>query len=862
MPENYLLRREREKKGWSQAKLAELVGTTPRTISRWERGVVTPYPYYRERLCNLFGKTGIELGFVDDLQPPSLTVPDHSSANALAETLLDPSIPFLQCRFHTLVGRESLIQGIKGLLFSEYSPWHIALYGLPGMGKTALCVALALDADVQNQFRNGVLWVGLGPQPDVPTQLARWGKLLNVSPQQSNSDDVISAWSMALRTAIGNRHMLLVIDDVWRLEDALPFLIGGPHSKHLLSTRIPRIAYTITTQEAIRKVPELDELSSQELLKNIVPNLSSQGQEAIQQLIRAVNGSPLALTLIGRYLALQAFSGQPRRIQASLTYLRDAEHRFHLSIPNTPSEQLQHISSKQSYSLYAAIAVSDQALSSAARQALRDLSILPTKPQQFSEEVALAVTQQSVEVIDELLDAGLLESSHGYYTLHQTIADYARLHSDMHQARERLVQYVVQFITQHHRESEALERNSDLLFYALDIAYKFQMVHEFLACVRYLTPLLATIDLSRAEYYLREANALIANQNGAIPTHHRAMILFERGKVARQRSQFQEAFIFLQQALSVAEQGEEDTLRSDILSTLGWVAVRLGQYAQAEIYCRQGIQLAEVLQVPELLTKNLMSLITTNVYLGNYLLAEDNARRALIIAEQYGNRGWLYRQLLNMLGHVLFERGCYQEALNHFLEAYLQGRQYNEEATTGIALGGMSRCYGKMGLLDEAEQCREQATALLIQKEHEKLAWVVGTFSCLCDGALEQEDLTKAKLLLQKGTLLVQQLRIDHSLLPFLFQCTEGEISLHSGEYERAEMIFQDVILRVPAEARILHARAYYGLARLAVHRANFSEAHEQLLCSLEKLVNTGAFLQQEIEDWAKKLPNNDGVPR
>ncbi len=59
------LRRERERRGWSQAEVASRIGVpSPFHVSRWERGVVIPSPRYRARYCHLFGKDANELGFV------------------------------------------------------------------------------------------------------------------------------------------------------------------------------------------------------------------------------------------------------------------------------------------------------------------------------------------------------------------------------------------------------------------------------------------------------------------------------------------------------------------------------------------------------------------------------------------------------------------------------------------------------------------------------------------------------------------------------------------------------------------------------------------------------------------------------
>jgi transcriptional regulator with XRE-family HTH domain len=62
---NDLLRYEREKRGWSQNRLAELIGADPTMISRWECGERKPSSFYQEKLCNLFGRDAIELGLVE-----------------------------------------------------------------------------------------------------------------------------------------------------------------------------------------------------------------------------------------------------------------------------------------------------------------------------------------------------------------------------------------------------------------------------------------------------------------------------------------------------------------------------------------------------------------------------------------------------------------------------------------------------------------------------------------------------------------------------------------------------------------------------------------------------------------------------
>jgi len=58
------LRTERKRQGWTQAKLAEVLGVSTKTVVRWEAGRCVPFPYYRQKLSALFGKTAQELGLL------------------------------------------------------------------------------------------------------------------------------------------------------------------------------------------------------------------------------------------------------------------------------------------------------------------------------------------------------------------------------------------------------------------------------------------------------------------------------------------------------------------------------------------------------------------------------------------------------------------------------------------------------------------------------------------------------------------------------------------------------------------------------------------------------------------------------
>ena len=70
------LRYERELRGWSQqelvkrilalcAKYGEYPALDTKTVGRWEREEHKQSPYYRSRLCRMFGRNAIQLGFIE-----------------------------------------------------------------------------------------------------------------------------------------------------------------------------------------------------------------------------------------------------------------------------------------------------------------------------------------------------------------------------------------------------------------------------------------------------------------------------------------------------------------------------------------------------------------------------------------------------------------------------------------------------------------------------------------------------------------------------------------------------------------------------------------------------------------------------
>jgi transcriptional regulator with XRE-family HTH domain len=505
---NRLLKRAREAASLSQDDLANLIGTNASTISGWERHEHQPSGYFREKLCAALGKSAAELGLLPPAEP------------IVGSSLFDPLIPFPIA----LIGRDEQLARLRQQLLVSRMTFTVLL-GLPGIGKTAMAAALTYDQRVQRHFQDGILWIGLGPEPNIAGLLSRWGKLLGLSRNEMAELHTKEVWINTLRSAIGERSMLLVIDDAWSLEDVLACCVGGLNCTYLLSTRFPEIAARITIN-GMTRVEELTTQDGMVLLRTLAPSIVEQERSKAVALVEAVGGLPLALTLMGNYLRKEGYSGHSRRIQAALRRLSDVKGRLLLSEPRTPIDSYRWLPEGKTLSLQAIIAVADQHLTKEARQTLYALSVLPRKPDSFSEEAVLAVTATTVETIDLLMDAGLLESSSDErYTLHQTIADYAHIHMKEQTAYERLIAYVVRVVEQRQTDHEWLEKECSMILAALEAAYALQKHTELARTVTAFTPFLLLRNMDTLAYrhvqrMLEAAMELQDNESTARALHY------------------------------------------------------------------------------------------------------------------------------------------------------------------------------------------------------------------------------------------------------------------------------------------------------------------------------------------------------
>lgn len=863
-----LLTEARLQRHWSQQEVADRIGTTHVNVSRWERGLTRPNPYYRRKLCMLYGKTEEELGLhpataavaeqaTTPESPPPVPPPSSPAQPSLPEApeaptsiarevIYDPAIPLAPA--NKLVGRDEELVLLRTRLCAGGSVALTALNGLPGVGKTALSIALAHDEEVRRYFTDGILWAGLGPNPNITSLLSRWGSMLGISASEMTALRGNEAWARAIHNAIGMRRMLLVIDDAWTIEDALTFKVGGPHCAHLVTTRFSTIAIQVAGDGA-HSIKELDEAHSMELLKGLAADVVKREEQRAQDLVKAVGGLPLALTLMGNYLRKQSYSGQTRRIHAALERLSNVAERLHITEPRGPVEAHPSLPGEtQQLSLQSVIAVTDQQLSEQTRQALYALSVFPPKPNSFSEDAALVVADCDYETIDTLADAGLLESSgEGRYTLHQTIADYARLQLHNNAPRERLIHYAIQFVEAHKKDYELLDIESSNIFAALDAAYendKFVYLHKL---VNLYTPFM----LMRGLYPLAEKHVARAKQSAINLGDRQGIVntLLYQGQIALKLGDLEQAEVSFKEGLELAREANEPERICAALTDLGSVAWRRGKYALAEEYLKEGLAIARKLNYKERICVILKLLGSVSGNKGDLLLSETYLQEGLSLARQLNDRDQISFMLIN-LGVTIGEQGKIAEAEEYLKEGLVLARQIGHREQVCIIILNLGGLAIERGNYIQAEEYFQEG--LIIARQLGHLEWISILLLNLGEVTIHRQDYYQAETYLDETLLLARQIGRPRIIAKALYAC--GTIYISQKQIEKAEKVFQEMLTISPEGDQELIALAQYGLARVAYYVNDIQKAVELGKASLASLQKIGNLIFKDVQSWLESM--------
>jgi WD40 repeat protein/transcriptional regulator with XRE-family HTH domain len=429
------LRLERGRRGWTQADLAEKVGCSTKTVSRWEKGEILPRPYHRVALGTLLGKDLEELGLAQAMPPTAVQHFSQSKQAGLQGT--DPSQYSSPERAREdwgeapysahLYGRASECAELETWV-AERSGRVAVILGMGGVGKTTVAAFAAMN--MRKNFES-LFWRSLQNAPPFEHILQQCLNFLaprSAGDFPKDADDQITLLLTALRT----RRCLLVLDNFESLlqpgRSAGHYLQGYAAYGRLIR-RIGEAQHQSCLLIASREKPkEIAHLEGTSSPVRSFP-LIGLGVQAGQQLLKdreLVGSSAHWLTLVERYsgnpLALQIVAESIQEVFSSdiAAFLRTETVAFG-DINEVLAQQFQRLSS-QEQEIMSWLALERDPVS------LEDLSENLVYPPS---------TGVLLEFLDSLRRRSLIEKRESRrFTLQPVIMEYMTAHLIEHAERE------------------------------------------------------------------------------------------------------------------------------------------------------------------------------------------------------------------------------------------------------------------------------------------------------------------------------------------------------------------------------------------------------------------------------------------
>ena len=289
----------------------------------------------------------------------------------------------------------------------------IGLQGMGGIGKSVLAAALARDDEVLEAFPDGVIWIALGQQPNLPNRQLQLLQFLDKGHRPAK--DVQDGLG-CLRILLRERSCLIVLDDVWAMDDVRAFDALGPNCRMLITTRDQKIVREIGAREFCLDM--LSEEASMQLLALTsgltLESLDPKAREVAEECDRL----PLALAMVGSMAKAALKRGRPDPWEHILHRLRSADlEKINVDFPKYLYPNLMR-----------AIEVSVDSLEPDDRRHYLELAIFPedTEVPEAALQLLWGLDQyDTADLADHFADRSLARLNAGRLSLHDLQHDFA-----------------------------------------------------------------------------------------------------------------------------------------------------------------------------------------------------------------------------------------------------------------------------------------------------------------------------------------------------------------------------------------------------------------------------------------------------
>jgi tetratricopeptide (TPR) repeat protein len=842
---NARLKRERERRGWTQNELAERLKTTQVNVSRWEQGVTTPGPYFRQQLAKLFGKSIEQLGFIpeneeasDEKADISVEIANSRDTPAVASFW---NVPHRRNFYFT--GREDILARLYTILRDHKAialNQAQAISGLGGIGKTQIAIEYAYR---YRDHYQAVFWINASSRDAFSADFMALATLLGL-PEQREQDQDIVVRAVKRWLSSGNRWLLVLdnLDDLALIDEYLPPDAAGDV---LITTRLQTLG-TVAHSIEVEKMG-LDEgvaflLRRAKLLaSDLTPDQITQEQQAqATKIVSALDGLPLALDQAGAYIE------ETRCGLSHYLDLYDTHRKELLSRRGRPP-----VDHPEPVATTWFLSFEKIEQESAAADLLRLLAFL--SPEAIPEEiitagVMLSDSSPDTTAVDPLKVNEAIEVLLRYSLVWRNPeVNSLSVH--------RLVQAVLRDSMDKNTQrfwAERAIRAVNSVFPDVDLRtwerYRRYIPH-ILVCAGYAEeytlafPGAARLFNAAAAYLLEYARydaARFLLQN-ALATHEKvsgaehpdtARTLNDLGVLYRYRGEYTKAEQCYTRALRIQKQalGPEHLDVAQILNNLGSLYRTQGAYAKSESAYREALRIREKsLEIdPLLIAQSYYNLANLYHAQGKYQQAETFDEQALHIQEQkLGESHPHIASTLSILAKIYKEEGKLAQAEETNLRALhirekTSGPEHPHVATI---LNNLIEIFHAQGRMQEAEPLIKKALDVHEQALGRDHPYMVYSLANLAEHSFLLGDYAQAEAQF-KEALAIRERRLGQ-------------------DHPRTASIYQSLAKLYSVQKRYKEAELLYSKT-LAIYERTLSPEHPFIALVLEKYAEVLRELKQE----------------
>ncbi|MDP6716439.1 MAG: tetratricopeptide repeat protein, partial [SAR202 cluster bacterium] len=508
-----------------------------------------------------------------------------------------------------------------------------------------------------------------------------------------------------VKNAIAHRKMLLVIDDAWDLNAANLLKCGGPNCAHLLTTRNQEIAHAFAGPQGTRNIPALEESAAFEMLKALAPAVCEADPETGQKLAEAVGGLPLALELLGRYLAPQERSAFPRLSAEAFSDMADPNRRLELA-----QHRLGDIASSEK-PLSEIIGLSLEDLPEEAVNAFHALGAFASKPESFDLDAAVAVAGVNAQTLDLLNSRSLMEKIGERFSLHQTLADLARQKMPS-EASNRHWDHYLALINENREDWQRIESEYPQIKWAWGKAEKSERLLDMIYALRIYR---VRRGLWHDELDWSNIGLKIFEEHGM--RGRSATLLNNIGMAYDSLGQQDKALEFFNQALPVIHEEGNRTGLAVTLNNIAGVYFAQGRQEQGLEFLNQALGIREEAGDRAGVATTLNNIGMAHSSLGRQEKALEFFEKALPIRREVGDRAGLATTLNNIAG-VYSNLGQVEKALEFYNQALPITDEVGDRAGMATILNNIGMVHNSLDQRDKAIEFFNQALEILDEVEN------------------------------------------------------------------------------------------------------------------------------------------------